>query len=189
MPIPQITDTINLTDPTAGNANAGNGGNGYGNGDIHFDPTAYVHNVQDVYGASTDVHNGDHVSQMADWGTGDGGAGGAAVSALLATVNNAGAGGAGGDPTSSGNQGSGSGGDTAAVSAPTTATQLGELVSDQHATIISGMGGNGGNGNLAEGGSVSTALVHTDTLSTAVSNAFDHFDNSFGTIDVHHLGT
>ena len=189
MPIPQITDTINLTDPSAGNANAGNGGDGYGYGDIHYNPSAYVNNYQDVYGASTDLHNGDHVHQTADWDAGGGGAGGlaqaynAAFSALTST------GGAGGSATSNGSQGSVSGGDVAAVSAATTATQNATSLIDQHATIVSGAGGNGGNGNLAEGGSISTALVHTDTLSTAVSNAFDHFDNSFGTIDVHHLGT
>ncbi|MBB5577730.1 MULTISPECIES: PE-PGRS family protein [Rhizobium] len=190
MPIPQITDTINLTDPSAGNANAGNGGDGYGNGNIHYDPSAYVNNYQDVYGASTDLHNGDHVHQTADWDAGGGGAGGlaqaynAAFSALTST------GGAGGSATSNGSQGSVSGGDVAAVSAATTATQTTQSFVDQHATIVSGAGGNGGNGNLAEGGSISTALVHTDTLSTAVSNAFDHFDNSFGgSIDVHHLGT
>ncbi|MEF0942530.1 PE-PGRS family protein [Rhizobium sp. BR 362] len=189
MPIPQITDTINLSDPSGGNANAGNGGDGFGNGDIHYNPSAYISNYQDVYGASTDLHNGDHVHQMADWDAGGGGSGGfaqaynATLAALTAT------GGAGGDATSNGSQGSVSGGDVAAVSAATTATQTTQSFVDQHATIVSGAGGNGGSGNFAQGGDVSTALVHTDTISTAVSNAFDHFDNTLGSIDVHHLGT
>ncbi|MDL2400384.1 PE-PGRS family protein [Rhizobium mayense] len=188
MPIPLITDTINFTDPTAGNANAGNGGDGNGHGDISYDPSAQINNYQYVYGADTDLHNGDHVHQTADWDAGGGGAGGlaqafnAALSALTAT------GGAGGNAQSNGNAGLGSGGDVAAVSAATTASQSTTSLIDQHATIISGMGGNGGNGNTALGGSISAALVHTDTLSTSVSNAFDHFDNTDGSIDVHHLG-
>ncbi|MDL2408008.1 PE-PGRS family protein [Rhizobium calliandrae] len=189
MPIPQITDTINFTDPTAGNANAGNGGDGYGNGDIHYDPHAYVDNYQYVNGASTDLTNGDHVHQMADWDAGGGGAGGLAraYDATLSTLTSTG--GAGGSATSNGFQTSTSGGDVAAVSAATTATQTSTSLIDQHATIISGMGGNGGNGNTALGGSISAALVHTDTLSQTVSNAFDHFNNTDGSIDVHHLGS
>jgi len=189
MPIPQITDTINLTDPTAGNANAGNGGDGYGNGDIHYDPSAYVSNYQYVSGAYTDLHNGDHVWQGADWDAGGGGAGGAAQAQLGLLAVQTAFGGAGGSATSNGSQGSLSGGDTAAVAADTNATQYTQSFVDQHATILSGVGGNGGNGNVAQGGDITAALVHTDTISTAVSNAFDHFDNTLGTIDVHHLGS
>ncbi|MBB3452009.1 hypothetical protein FHT86_000265 [Rhizobium sp. BK313] len=189
MSIPQINDTIKLNDSDAGNANAGNGGDGYGKGDIHYDPSAYIKNSQYVDGAHTDLHNGDHVWQKADWDAGGGGAGGAAhaQNGLLAVQTALG--GAGGSGTSNGSQGSLSGGDTAAVAADTTATQYNPSYVIQSGTILSGVGGDGGNGNTAKGGDITAALVHMDTTTTAVSNAFDHFDNTFGTIDVHHLGS
>jgi hypothetical protein len=191
MPIPEISDTIHLTNPEAGDANAGNGAAGYNYGNIDYNPVAYVANVQTVEGASTDLHNGDHVGQTADWGAGSGGAGGfaQAQNGFLAAVTNSGAGGAGGDSHSDGSQGSLSGGDTAAVSADTTATQYTQLLADQHATILAGVGGNGGNGNLARGGDISSALVHTDPETTTVNNALDHFTNDFGHIDLSHLGS
>jgi hypothetical protein len=193
MPIPQISDTIHLSDPTAGNANAGNGGDGYSFGDIHYNPVAYVANTQTVEGAYTDLHNGDHVWQTAGWDAGDGGAGGftQAQNGLLAAVTNSGAGGAGGDATSNGSQGLSSGGDTAAVAADTTATQYTQLLADQHATILAGVGGNGGNGNAAQGGDISAALVHSDpsTETTTVTNALDHFGIDFGHIDLSHIGS
>ncbi|MGY5802135.1 PE-PGRS family protein [Rhizobium sp. LEGMi12c] len=191
MPIPQISDTIHFSDPVAGDASAGNGGDGNSHGNIDYNPVAYVANVQSVEGASTDLHNGDHVGQMADWTAGSGGPGGfaQAQNGFLAAVTNSGSGGAGGDSHSNGSQGSVSGGDTAAVSADTTATQYTQLLADQHATILAGVGGNGGNGNLARGGDISAALVHTDPSTTTVNNALDHFTNDFGHIDLSHLGS
>jgi UTP:GlnB (protein PII) uridylyltransferase len=82
-----------------------------------------------------------------------------------------------------------SGGDTAAVAAATTATQNTQLMADQHATILAGVGGNGGNGNLAQGGDISAAVVHSDPETTTVNNALDHFVNAFGDIDLSHLGS
>ena len=142
MPIPQMSDTIQLNDPNAGDANAGNGGDGYSHGNIDYNPVAYVANVQTVDGASTDLHNGDHVWQTADWTAGGGGSGGftQAQNGFLAAVTNTGAGGAGGDSHSDGSQGSSSGGDVAAVSAATTGTQYTQLLADQHATILAGVG-------------------------------------------------
>jgi hypothetical protein len=193
MPIPQISDTIHLSNPTAGDANAGNGGDGYNYGDIHYNPVAYVADTQVVAGASTEIHNGDHVWQMADWDAGNAGDGGLAQAhgGFLAAITNNGAGGAGGDSTSNGSQGSSSGGDTAAGAADTTATQYTQLYADQHATILAGVGGNGGNGNYALGGDVSAALVHTDpsTVNTSVSNALDHFSVDYGHIDLSHIGS
>ncbi|MBB3285289.1 MULTISPECIES: PE-PGRS family protein [Rhizobium] len=191
MPIPQMSDTIQLNDPNAGDANAGNGGDGYSHGNIDYNPVAYVANVQTVDGASTDLHNGDHVWQTADWTAGGGGSGGftQAQNGFLAAVTNTGAGGAGGDSHSDGSQGSSSGGDVAAVSAATTGTQYTQLLADQHATILAGVGGNGGNGNIARGGDISSALVHTDPETTTVNNALDHFVNDFGHIDLSHLGS
>ncbi|MDE1996628.1 MAG: PE-PGRS family protein, partial [Rhizobiaceae bacterium] len=136
MPIPTISDTIQLTDPTAGNANAGNGGDGYGNGNISYNPVAYVSDSLSVDGAHSNIHNGDHLSQAADWDAGGGGAGGLAhANGMLADITNNGSGGAGGAATSNGSLGSMSGGDTAAVAAATTGTQYTEFVADQHGTI------------------------------------------------------
>lgn len=191
MPIPQMSDTIYLNNPDAGDANAGNGGDGYNDGNINYNPVAYVEPVQTVYGATTDLHNGDHVWQTAAWDAGNGGPGGLtqAQNGFLAAVTNSGAGGAGGDSTSNGSQGNSSGGDTAAVAAATTATQYTQLMADQHATILAGVGGNGGDGNMARGGDIASALVHTDPETTTVSNAFDHFINAFGDIDLSHIGS
>ncbi|MBX5159431.1 MULTISPECIES: PE-PGRS family protein [unclassified Rhizobium] len=191
MPIPQISDTIHLNHPDAGDANAGNGGDGHNNGNIDYNPVAYVDPVQTVDGASTHLHNGDHVWQTADWDAGNGGPGGftQAQNGFLAAISNSGAGGAGGDSDSNGSQGNSSGHDTAAVAAATTATQYTQLVADQHATILAGVGGNGGNGNYALGGDISSALVHTNPETTTVHNDLDHFINAFGHIDVSHLGS
>ncbi|AHG44010.1 hypothetical protein RLEG12_12595 [Rhizobium leguminosarum bv. trifolii CB782] len=191
MPIPQISDTIHLNHPDAGDANAGNGGDGHNDGNINYNPVAYVDPTQKVYGATTDVHNGDHVWQTADWDAGHGGNGGfsQAQNNFLAALAHSGPGGDGGDSNSNGSQGNTSGGDTAAVAAATTATQYTQLMADQHATILAGVGGNGGNGNMAHGGDISSALVHSDPETTTVTNSLDHFINAFGHIDVDHLGS
>ncbi|ENN88432.1 PE-PGRS family protein [Rhizobium freirei PRF 81] len=191
MPIPQLSDTIQLNDPHAGDASAGNGAGGYNYGNIDYNPVAYVANTQAVEGTSTDLHNGDHVGQVADWSAGGGGSGGftMAQNGLFSTATNSGAGGAGGDAHSDGSQGNTSGGDTATVNAATTATQYTQLLADQHATILAGVGGNGGNGNVARGGDISSALIHTDPETTTVNNALDHFTNDFGHIDLSHLGS
>jgi hypothetical protein len=191
MAIPTLSDTIQLSDVHAGNANAGNGGEGHNDGTINFDPSAYVANTQTVTGADVDLHNGDHVSQAADWGAGPGGHGGEAEAenGLLASITNNGAGGAGGNSTSNGNQGSSSGGDVAAVHADTTAQQNTTVLADQHATILAGVGGNGGNGNLARGGDVSTALIHSDPHTTTdnLTSTIDHIDHSFVDADLSHI--
>ncbi|UXN66772.1 hypothetical protein N8E89_19410 (plasmid) [Phyllobacterium sp. A18/5-2] len=70
MPIPQISDTIQLSNSDGGNANAGNGGDGYSYGDIHYNPVAYVAKTQAVEGAYTDMHTGDKVWQDAVWDAG-----------------------------------------------------------------------------------------------------------------------
>ncbi|MGO4623947.1 PE-PGRS family protein [Ensifer sp. 2YAB10] len=193
MPISQITtDTIDFTNPIAGDASAGNGGDGTNNGDINYNPVASVAPVQTVIGSVPTVDNGDNVGQGADWGTGNADGGGLVQVpiSVLASLTNSGAGGAGGNPTSSGDQSSTSGGNTASVDASTTATQTTTLLADQGATIISGMGGAGGDGATALGGDISAALVHSNPISetttatntTAVSNVLDNFDNTLGTI-------
>lgn len=188
MAIPTMSDTINLSGVHAGNANAGNGGDGYNDGTINYNPSAYVANTQAVSGADVDLHNGDHVWQSADWDAGSAGHGGSASAAngFLAAITNNGSGGAGGSANSNGNQGASSGGDVAAVHADTGATQNTQMFADQHANILAGVGGNGGNGNMARGGDISTALVHSDP--TATTTNIDHsFNHSFVDIDLSHL--
>ncbi|KRD49433.1 PE-PGRS family protein [Ensifer sp. ENS10] len=193
MPISQLTtDTINFTNPVAGDASAGNGGDGTNNGDINYTPVVTVAPTQTVVGSVPTVDNGDDVGQAAAWGTGSADGGGfiQVPIAVLASLTNSGAGGAGGNPTSSGDQSNTSGGNTATVGANTTATQTTTLLADQGATIISGMGGAGGSGATALGGDISAALVHsnpisettTTTTTTAVSNVLDNFDNTLGNI-------
>lgn len=192
MPIPSTSDTIKLSDVYAGDANAGNGGDGFNHGDIYYEPTAYVANVQKVEGSYVDVDAGDHVWQKADWEAGGGGDGGfaKAIADAFSDATNSGPGGAGGSATSNGSQTSTSGGNTAAAAADTTATQNTLFDADQHATILAGVGGNGGDGNMARGGDVSAAFVHTDPETTSVSNVLHDFDNSFGgDIDLHHIGS
>ncbi|MEI2298458.1 PE-PGRS family protein [Ensifer sp. MJa1] len=194
MPISQVTtDTINLANPIAGDASAGNGGDGNNTGNISYSPVATLAPVQTVVGSVPTVDNGDDVGQGAAWGTGNADGGGLlqVPIAVLANLTNTGTGGAGGNPTSSGDQTSTSGGNTATVNAETTATQTSTLLADQGATIISGMGGAGGDGNAAVGGDISAALVHsnpiaettTNTTNTTVSSLLDSFDNS-GVIDI-----
>lgn len=189
MPIPSTSDTIKLSDVYAGDANAGNGGDGYNKGDIYFEPTAYVANEQIVKGAHVDVDAGDHVWQKADWEAGGGGDGGfaKALADSFSSATNFGSGGAGGSATSNGSQNSTSGGNTAAAGADTTGTQNTLFDADQHANIFAGVGGNGGNGNTANGGDVSALLMHDDP--TSVSATLSNIDNHFGDIDLSHLGS
>lgn len=194
MPITQVTsDTINLTNPNGGDANAGNGGDGTNYADIYYTPVAYVANTQFVDGADPNVYNGDIVGQTAGWGTGNADGGGLLQIpiAVFAAQTNSGTAGAGGNPTSSGSQSNASGGNVVGLSADTTATQNTTLVADQSATILAGVGGAGGSGNAALGGDVSAALVHsnpisettTTTTTNTLSSILDNFNN-FGFIDV-----
>lgn len=196
MPISQVTtDTINLTNPIAGDAYAGNGGDGTNNGDISYNPVVTVANSQTVDGADPTVSAGDTVAQTAAWGTGnaDGGSLTQALTATFSALTNSGTGGAGGNPTSSGDQSNSSGGNTVDLDANTNATQNTTLVADQSATILAGVGGAGGDGNTAHGGDISAALVHsnpisettttTTTTNTTLSDILENFANT-GTIDI-----
>ncbi len=196
MPIPSLSDTVQLIDPHAGNANAGNGGDGYSSGIIDYSPSASISDTQTVVGAGVDVHNGDHVNDWASWSAGHAGSGGEAeVNAFLANAQNYGSGGNGGNANSGGSQTLMSGGDVAAVHADTSGVQYSSLLADQHATILAGVGGNGGSGNMAQGGDISSAVVHSDPSTTtttsteAVATSFlDSFDFAdHVSIDLSHL--
>lgn len=194
MPIPNVSDAIHFSDLHAGDANAGNGGEGYNNGNISYSPSAVVANTQAVTGAHVDVHSGDAVSQSGDWAGGHAGSGGGASAAngLLADISNHGNGGAGGDANSNGSFGSSSGGNMASSHADTSAVQYTELAANQSATILAGVGGNGGNGNMAKGGDISAALVHSDPHTTTTTTndiaSFVHsFNDNFHETDLGHL--
>jgi hypothetical protein len=159
-----LSDAIKI-DADTGYNNAGNGGNAYNEGDlntysnINFEPT------QRVYGAEVDAHAGDFVHQNGEWEAGRGGAGDGGFGLSFSgegggITGGGGPGGAGG--SSNGGLGSTSGGDVAAVSAATTGTMTNYLAADQHASFVGAIGGNGGNGNLARGGDISAAVVHTN---------------------------
>lgn len=194
MPIPQMSDTVHLSDVYAGEANAGNGADGYNFGNINYNPSAIVANTQSVSGAAVDVHSGDSPWQSASWDAGNAGHGGAAEAAdgFLVNIANYGAGGAGGSANSNGDVASTSGGNVAAGQADTSAVQYTELLADQHATILAGVGGNGGDGNLARGGDISSALVHsnpetTTTTHTDMTSFLNSFNDNFHDIDLSHL--
>ena len=191
MPIPQLSDTIKLNHSDAGDASAGNGGDGYNKGDINYNPSAYFNATQTVTGAHTKLYNGDDVWQKASWEAKDAGNGGDASAhhGLIAAITNNGDGGDGGDATSNGSQSNSSGGNTATVAAATTATQVNELTALQEATILAGVGGNGGDGNAAVGGKIESTLVHIDPETTTVQNTLDHFVNVLGDIDLHDMGS
>ncbi|MBA8840024.1 MULTISPECIES: PE-PGRS family protein [unclassified Ochrobactrum] len=196
MPIPQVSDTIHLSDVHAGDANAGNGADGYNYGNINYNPSAVVANTQSVAGATVDVHSGDSPWLSASWDAGHAGHGGGADAAngFLANITNHGDGGAGGDANSNGSLGSSSGGNVGAATADTSAVQYTELLADQHATILAGVGGNGGNGNMARGGDISAALVHsnpethtTTTTTNDIASFANSFNDNFHDIDLSHM--
>lgn len=196
MSIPSLSDTIKLDDVHAGDANAGNGGDGYNFGNIDYSPSAYVANTQTVTGAYVDVSNGDHVKDWASWDGGHAGDGGdaKALGYFKSYVENTGSGGYGGSADSNGSLTSKSGGNVAAVHADTQAAQYTELMADQHGTILAGVGGNGGSGNMAKGGDISTALVHTNpsttttTTDTVLKCCEDHYNyDPHCDIDMSHI--
>jgi hypothetical protein len=61
--------------------------------------------------------------------------------------------------------------DTASVSGDTTSYQTNFLAVDAHQSVMAGIGGNGGNGNLAKGGDVS---VETANLNDVLNHS-EHF--------------
>jgi len=136
-----VSDSIHFKSIDTGNS-VGNGGEGYFSGKISNQPVLNFDPYNTAKGASVDVSTGDHVDQKAYWDAGKASAEAEKWSKAYANAN------------SSGDQKSYSGHDTSKVYANTTATQDNSLWVDQHQDVMAGIGGNGGNGNMALGGNV-----------------------------------
>ena len=139
---PSIHDSIEFKSISTGNTSAGNGGDGYFKGEVINKPTLDFQPYNKAEGASVSVSTGDHVDQKAYWDAGKASAEAEKWSKAYADAN------------SNGDQKSYSGHDTSKVYANTTATQDNSLWVDQHQDVMAGIGGNGGDSNLAMGGNV-----------------------------------
>jgi hypothetical protein len=136
------SDTISFKASTGGNS-AGNGGNGYNEGNIISNPTLKFDPTNKAEGADVHVKNGDTVSQKAYWDAG--GAGAKAEKYSKAE---------GGKANSNGDQESDSGHNKSDVDANTKAVQDNWLAVEQGQTVMAGVGGDGGDHNKAEGGDI-----------------------------------
>ena len=139
---PSIHDSIEFKSISTGSTSAGNGGDGYFKGEIINKPTLDFQPYNKAEGASVSVSTGDKVDQKAYWDAGKASAEVEKGSKAYANAN------------SNGDQSSKSGHDTSKVYANTTATQDNKLWVDQHQEVWAGNGGNGGDNNMAMGGSV-----------------------------------
>lgn len=144
-------DTIHIHEITTGAASAGNGGNGTNSGAITNNPNINFDPYNNANGASVHVNTGDHIHQNADW---DAGGASATVGDPLWHITAT-----GGSAQSNGSQSSMSGPDTSTVHANTTANQPNYFWADQHQDVYAGIGGDGGSGNMAEGGPVQIDLL------------------------------
>ena len=143
LPKIHVSDSILVKSIDAhANASAGNGGDGIFKGDVVNQPVLDFQPSQKVYGADVSVKTGDHVDQKAYWDAGKATADAEKWSKAYADAN------------SNGDQSSKSGYDTSKVYANTTATQDNQLWVDQHQDVMAGIGGRGGDGSMALGGSV-----------------------------------
>jgi hypothetical protein len=140
---PHISDSIVFKSISTGGQSAGNGGDGYFSGSISNQPTIKFDPSNTASGADVKVTTGDHVNQKAYWDASGG-------DATASKYSNA----YGGDAKSNGDQSSSSGYDTSKVYANTTADQKNYLSADQQQYVVAGVGGDGGDGNLAWGGDV-----------------------------------
>jgi hypothetical protein len=137
-----VSDSIEFKSINTGGNSAGNGGEGSFKGYVVNAPTLNFDPSNTANGASVHVSTGDHVDQKAYWDAGKASAEAEKWSKAYANAN------------SNGDQKSYSGHDTSKVYANTTATQDNSLWVDQHQDVMAGIGGYGGDGNMAFGGSV-----------------------------------
>lgn len=141
-PKPPTSDSIHVKSIDTGHNSAGNGGNGTFKGYIDNSPTFKFDPSNSAYGSEVTVKNGDHVDQSAYWDAGKASAEGEKYSKAYANAN------------SSGDQSSKSGHDTVKVYANTDATQKNWVSNDQSQYVKAGIGGHGGDYDMAIGGDV-----------------------------------
>ncbi len=141
-----VSDSIHFKSIDTGHNSAGNGGDGYFSGKIVNQPALSFDPSNTAYGSTVAVKTGDHVDQKAYWDAGK------------ATADAEKGGKAHASANSNGDQSSSSGYDTSKVHANTTATQDNQLWVDQHQDVMAGIGGYGGDGNLAMGGNVDISI-------------------------------
>jgi hypothetical protein len=137
-----VSDSIEFKSISTGGNSAGNGGDGNFKGYVVNTPTLNFDPSNTAKGASVHVNTGDNVDQKAYWDAGKASADAEKYSKAYANAN------------SNGDQKSYSGHDTSKVYANTTATQDNSLWVDQHQDVMAGIGGYGGDGNMALGGNV-----------------------------------
>ncbi len=162
------SDTISFKASTGGNS-AGNGGNGYNEGNIINNPTLKFDPTNKAEGADVHVKNGDTVSQKAYWDAG--GAGAKAEKYSKAE---------GGKANSNGDQESDSGHNKSDVDANTKAVQDNWLAANQSQTVMAGVGGDGGDHNKAEGGDIHfKASIESANLNDVLNDSkYFHIDDS-----------
>ena len=162
------SDTIALKVSTGGNS-AGNGGDGYNEGNIISNPSIHFNPYNKAEGADVHVNTGDQVHQKAYWDAG----GANATAEKYAKAE-------GGTAKSNGDQESYSGHDESDVDASTTAYQTNWLAADQSQTVMAGVGGEGGDHNKAEGGDVHIkASIESANLNDVLNDSkYFHIDDS-----------
>jgi hypothetical protein len=158
------SDTIAIKDISTGGNSAGNGGDGHNSGNISSKPNIDFKPYNKADGADVDVKTGDQVYQKAYWDAG----GANAKAEWFAKAN-------GGKAESNGDQESYSGHAKSDVDANTKAYQENWLDADQSQNVKAGIGGDGGNGNKAEGGDVDVkASIEWNNLNDVLNHS-EHF--------------
>jgi hypothetical protein len=160
------SDTIALKVSTGGNS-AGNGGDGYNEGNIISNPSIHFNPTNKADGADVHVKNGDDVHQKAYWD-----AGGANAKAEKHSKAE------GGKATSNGDQESDSGHNKSDVDANTSAYQKNYLSVDMSQNVWAGIGGDGGDHNKAEGGDVHVKASIETATDSFNSHDYYHIDDS-----------
>ena len=158
------SDTISFKVSTGDNS-AGNGGNGYNEGNIISNPSIKFEPSNKAEGADVHVKNGDDFSQKASWDAGGANAkaeGAAAKSKGMESYGHKKSDAKaeidtkaeGGTAKSNGDQDLDSGHNKSDVEANTTAYQDNWLAVEQGQKVYAGVGGDGGDKNYAVGGDV-----------------------------------
>jgi hypothetical protein len=142
----KVSDSIHFKTIDTGGNSAGNGGDGSFKGYVVNAPTLDFQPSNTAKGADVQVKTGDYVDQKAYWDAGKASAEAEKWSKANANAN------------SNGDQSSKSGHDTSKVYANTDATQKNWVSADQHQEVMAGIGGHGGDGNLAMGGNVEVQI-------------------------------